>query len=87
MAQQGQIYESQPNAPGQAPSSKVAQEEGYWQYMQRQITERTERLGNLSESVDKLGETSAGWADEASKYVQKTKRNLVMGAVKSKFGV
>jgi syntaxin-binding protein 5 len=81
------MYESDARSPNQAGSSKGSQGEGYWQYMQRQITERTERLGNLSESVDKLGETSAGWADEASKYVQKTKRNLVMGAVKSKFGV
>jgi syntaxin-binding protein 5 len=62
-------------------------DEGYWAYMQRQITERTEKLGSLSDNVGKLEDASSSWAEEASKYVKKTKQNLVMGAVKSKFGI
>jgi syntaxin-binding protein 5 len=62
-------------------------QEGYWEYMQRQITERTERLGTLTDNVNKLEETSAQWAEQASSYVAKTKRNLIMGAVKGKMGL
>jgi syntaxin-binding protein 5 len=61
-------------------------DEGYWAYMQRQLAERTEKLGSLSDNVGKLEDASSSWAEEASKYVKKTKQNLVMGAVKSKFG-
>jgi syntaxin-binding protein 5 len=77
------------NPPGQRPpkAGSSKEPEGYWDYMSRQINERTEKLGNLSEGVDKLGEASSSWANEASKYVDKTKKNLIMGAVKSKFGI
>ncbi|KAF1811358.1 hypothetical protein P152DRAFT_489794 [Eremomyces bilateralis CBS 781.70] len=54
-------------------------DEGYWEYMQRQINERTEKLGIVGDSVNRLEETSAGWADDVSKYVQRQKRNMVMG--------
>jgi syntaxin-binding protein 5 len=64
-----------------------AAQETYWEYMQRQITERTDKLGNLQDNMGKLEESSSSWATEAGKFVQKQKRNLVMGAVKSKFGI
>jgi hypothetical protein len=55
--------------------------------MQRQVQERTERLGVLGESVNKLEDASASWANEASKFASKTKKNMIMGAVKGKFGL
>jgi syntaxin-binding protein 5 len=55
--------------------------------MQRQMQERTQNMNLLGDSVNNLEETSAKWADDASKYVSKTKKNLVMGAVKGKFGL
>ena len=55
--------------------------------MQRQMTERTQNLNIMGDSVNKLEEASANFAESASKYVQQTKRNLVMGAVKGKFGM
>lgn len=67
-------------------SSATGQDEGYWAYMQRQLNERTEKLGIMGDSMDKLESNSAGWADEVGKFVRKQKKNLVMGAVKSKFG-
>jgi len=67
--------------------TNASQPEGYWEYMQRQITERTEKLGNLQENMGKLEESSSSWATEAGKFVQKQKRNMVMGVVKSKFGI
>jgi syntaxin-binding protein 5 len=60
-------------------SSAAGQDEGYWAYMQRQLNERTEKLGIMGDSMDKLESNSAGWADEVGKFVQKQKRNLVMG--------
>jgi syntaxin-binding protein 5 len=72
--------------PGSKRNDPSAQET-YWEYMQRQITERTEKLGGLQDNMGKLEESSSSWASEAGKFVQKQKRNLVMGAVKSKFGI
>jgi syntaxin-binding protein 5 len=72
---------------GGAAGAAGGSDEGYWAYMQRQIAERTEKLGSLSDNVGKLEDASSSWAEEASKYVKKTKQNLVMGAVKSKFGL
>jgi syntaxin-binding protein 5 len=79
-----QVQASQ--APG-AVTSQGGQQEGYWGYMQRQIQERTENLGTLSDGVSKLEDASQTWATEASKFVQRQKRNLVMGAVKGKLGI
>ena len=55
------------------------QDEGYWAYMQRQINERTEKLGIMGDSMDKLETNSAGWAEDVGKFVNRQKRNLVMG--------
>jgi syntaxin-binding protein 5 len=71
------------NTAGSASSA----DEGYWAYMQRQVQERTERLNVLGDSVNKLEDASSSWATEASKYVKKTKQNMIMGAVKGKFGI
>lgn len=87
MIEQARSNEIQSREANRAGPSSGGQDEGYWGYMQRQITERTEKLGTLSDNVSKLEDTSAAWAESASKYVQKTKRNLVMGAVKGKLGV
>jgi hypothetical protein len=62
-----------------ATSSSSREEEGYWDYAMRQMNERMERLGTMSDSVNKLEETSSGWAEDVSKFVERQKRNLVMG--------
>jgi syntaxin-binding protein 5 len=89
MLQQVRSNEAQARAQGQpgAYSSATGQQEGYWAYMQRQVQERTEKLGVLGESVNKLEDASASWASEASKYAKKTKQNMIMGAVKGRFGL
>ncbi|KAJ9658926.1 Lethal(2) giant larvae sro7 [Coniosporium apollinis] len=61
--------------------------EGWGAYMQRQINERTEKLNIMGDSMNRLEGNSSGWADDVSKFVQKQKRGLVMGAVKSRFGL
>ncbi|KAI9870075.1 MAG: hypothetical protein M1830_004715, partial [Pleopsidium flavum] len=46
------------------PPAAGGQDEGYWAYMQRQVQERTERLGIMGDSMDKLEENSSGWAND-----------------------
>ncbi|KAI4142809.1 MAG: hypothetical protein LQ340_007215, partial [Diploschistes diacapsis] len=60
------------NAPGQ-------EDEGYWSSMQRSVQERTERLNIMGDSMDRLEEASAGWADDVSKFVNDQKKKAVMG--------
>ncbi|OCK73743.1 hypothetical protein K432DRAFT_387227 [Lepidopterella palustris CBS 459.81] len=91
MIMQARADEQQRRAEGRTAGSGSnlavsGQDEGYWAYMQRQLNERTEKLGIMGDSMDKLESNSAGWADEVGKFVQNQKRNMVMGAMKSKFG-
>ncbi|KAF2096775.1 hypothetical protein NA57DRAFT_78368 [Rhizodiscina lignyota] len=62
-------------------------QESYWEYMTRQINERTEKLGTMGDNVERLQDNAAGWSSDVSKYVAQQKRNMVMGAVKSKMGM
>ncbi|KAF2760853.1 hypothetical protein EJ05DRAFT_530647 [Pseudovirgaria hyperparasitica] len=68
-------------------AATASSDEGYWAYMQRQLNERAERLNIVGDSMDQLGNASQGWADDVGKFVQKQKRNMIMGAVKGKFGL
>ena len=65
-------------------SSAGGQSEGYWAYMQRQMQERTENLGIMGDSMDKLEETSMGWADDVNTFIKDQKRKAVKGS-KSRF--
>lgn len=65
----------------------AADAEGWGDYMARQLNERTEKLNILGDSMDRLQENSQGWAEDASKYVAKQKRNFLLGSVKSSFGL
>jgi hypothetical protein len=47
--------------------------------MSRQMQERTERLGFASDNMDRLEETSSGWARDVNKYVQNQKKKAVLG--------
>ncbi|KAK1757284.1 putative snare-dependent exocytosis protein [Echria macrotheca] len=49
-------------------------QEGWGDYLSRQIAERTEKLGVMGESVDNLQQASSGWADDVGKYVKKQQR-------------
>jgi len=62
-----------------ATSSSGKEDETYWGYAMRQMNERMEKLGTMSDSVNKLEEASSGWAEDVGKFVEKQKRNLVMG--------
>ncbi|CEL08030.1 Putative SNARE-dependent exocytosis protein [Aspergillus calidoustus] len=68
------------------PARQDSNEEGYLAYMSRQMQERTERLGFASDNMDRLEETSSGWARDVNKYVQNQKKKAVLGALGAKFG-
>lgn len=50
-------------------------EEGYWGYMQRQLAERTEKLGIVGDSMENLEQNSSNWLEDVNKFVGKQKRN------------
>lgn len=68
------------------PTSPPPTNEGWGAWASRQFNERTEKLGQVGDSMDNLQQNSAGWANDVNKFVAKQKRGFVMGAVKSKFG-
>lgn len=90
MIAQARADEQAAKRAGASSSSAAAaagQDEGYWAYMQRQVQERTEKLGVMGDGMQNLQDNSANWAQDVSSFVAKQKRNLVLGAVKGKFGL
>lgn len=61
-------------------------QESYWNYMQRQVTERTERLNIMGDNMDRLEENSSGFVDDVNKFVGKQKKKAALGLIGSKFG-
>ncbi|GAB7352147.1 hypothetical protein MBLNU459_g2636t1 [Dothideomycetes sp. NU459] len=80
---------ARPGSSSSATSAAVAagqSDEGYWAYMQRQIQERTEKLGMMGDSMENLEANSSGWADDVGKFVSRQKRNAATGLVKKSLG-
>lgn len=76
------IREGRP-IPGQ--SADQGSQEGYWSYMQRQVQERTEKLGVAGDQMDRLEESSSNFAKDVNKYVQNQKKKAVLGGEYSRF--
>ncbi|KAI9037577.1 putative SNARE-dependent exocytosis protein (Sro7) [Aspergillus affinis] len=74
---------------GRSASSQAPQgnEEGYFSYMQRQVQERTERIGTAGDQMERLEESSSGWARDVNKFVSNQKKKAVLGVLGSKFGL
>jgi hypothetical protein len=72
-------------AGGGAGQSSSRGQEGWGDYLTRQLNERTERLNIMGDSMDNLQEQSQGWADDVNKFISKQKRNMIVGSMKSKF--
>lgn len=68
-------------ASGTASSSSGSgqQDEGYWAYMQRQIQERTEKLGLANDNMEQLEQNSSNWLNDVNSFVSKQKRNAAGG--------
>ncbi|POS78907.1 hypothetical protein DHEL01_v202701 [Diaporthe helianthi] len=71
--------------PGASSSGAGASNEGWGEYLQRQLNERTEKLNLMGDNMESLNDQSQGWADDVNKFIGKQKRNVVMGGLKSKF--
>ncbi|KAL4786188.1 lethal giant larvae like, C-terminal-domain-containing protein [Aspergillus varians] len=69
------------------PVQSNANDEGYFAYMQRQMQERTQNLSFAGDNMDRLEETSSGWANDVNKYVKNQKKKAVLGILGSKFGL
>ena len=67
---------------GGAGARAGASQEGWGDYLTRQLNERTEKLNIMGDSMDNLQTTSANWADDVGKYVSKQKRNVLLGGIK-----
>lgn len=79
MIAQAQAEEVQRRAAGPGAASLSQQDEGYWAYMQRQIQERTEKLGLIGDSMDNLQQNSQNWLEDVNKFVGRQKRNAATG--------
>lgn len=66
------------------PRAGTAQE-GWGEYLSRQLNERAEKLTIVDDAMNSLQETSQGWAEEVNKYVKKQKRDVLLGSVKKSF--
>ena len=76
--------DERPGAAGPAAGASSNETWGAW--ATRQMNERTERLNIMGDSMNSVEQNSAGWAKDVNKYVNKQKKSMVMGVVKSKFG-
>ena len=69
---------------GANPRAGTAQE-GWGEYLSRQLNERTERLNIVDDAMNRLHETSQGWSEDVDKYVKKQKRDVLLGGIKKSF--
>jgi syntaxin-binding protein 5 len=70
---------------GPSRAGTAASQEGWGDYMARQINERTERLNIIGDSTDQMLDHSQGYAEAASKFVSRQKRNMLLGGITGKF--
>ncbi|KAK3346749.1 lethal giant larvae like, C-terminal-domain-containing protein [Lasiosphaeria hispida] len=71
--------------PAAGASRAGSSQEGWGDYLSRQLAERTEKLNIMTDSVGDLQKESSGWADDVNKYVKNQKRGLLLGGLKKTF--
>jgi hypothetical protein len=64
---------------GRAAPPQQGSQEGWGSYMSRQVQERTERLGMVGDTMDRLEENSSNFATDVGKYVQNQKKKAIFG--------
>jgi syntaxin-binding protein 5 len=86
MLAQARADTMQQRAAAAAPSSSRTaalageQDQGYWQYMQKQLSERTEKLGSVNDGMNSLEQTTGNWLGDVNKFVSQQKKNAVTGS-------
>ncbi|KAH8886476.1 hypothetical protein GQ53DRAFT_796815 [Thozetella sp. PMI_491] len=68
-----------------AGAGSGSSQEGWGDYLTRQLNERTEKLNIMGDSMNNLESSSQGWADDVSKYVNKQKRSMLLGGITKGF--
>ncbi|KAJ5721778.1 uncharacterized protein N7483_009712 [Penicillium malachiteum] len=64
---------------GRAAPQAQGSQEGWGAYMSRQVQERTERLGLVGDTMDRLEENSSNFASDVGKYVNSQKKKAIFG--------
>lgn len=79
--QQNRTASSRPGSVGGSAGALRAeqQDQGYWAYMQKQLSERTERLNVVNDGMDSLEQSTSTWLGDVNKFVNQQKRNAVTG--------
>ncbi|CAJ2508855.1 Uu.00g138810.m01.CDS01 [Anthostomella pinea] len=70
-----------PSSPGGAAGSQ----EGWGDYLTRQLNERTEKLNMMNDNMDSVATSSQKWAEDAAKFANRQKRNMILGSITHKF--
>ncbi|KAI0150620.1 lethal giant larvae like, C-terminal-domain-containing protein [Xylariaceae sp. FL1272] len=60
-------------------------EEGWGDYLTRQLNERTEKLNLVGDSMSNMEASSQQWAESASRFVSQQKRKMLFGGLTGKF--
>ncbi|KAI1809182.1 lethal giant larvae like, C-terminal-domain-containing protein [Poronia punctata] len=60
-------------------------QEGWGDYLTRQLNERTEKLNIVNDGLENLSASSQKWSEDASKFVSSQKRKMILGSITSKF--
>ncbi|KAL5606797.1 hypothetical protein BROUX41_003177 [Berkeleyomyces rouxiae] len=88
-AEAERLDSSHGTSPAQTQPARVGaaaqQQEGWGEYLTRQLNERTERLNILDNGAGGLADQSTSWAEDANKYVNKQKKNMFLAGLKGKF--
>jgi syntaxin-binding protein 5 len=66
-------------------AAAAGSQEGWGDYLTRQLNERTEKLNIMNDSMDSAADASQRWAEDAGKWVNKQKRNMLLGSITGKF--
>ncbi|KAI0023940.1 lethal giant larvae like, C-terminal-domain-containing protein [Xylariomycetidae sp. FL0641] len=68
-----------------SPTSAGGSQEGWGDYLTRQLNERTEKLNIVNDSMENMADNSQKWAQGTNKFVNQQKRKMMFGAFTSKF--
>ncbi|KAF4636139.1 hypothetical protein G7Y89_g1937 [Cudoniella acicularis] len=82
-AEEERLARSGDAGPSRVPGTQST--EGWGDYMTRQLNERTAKLNIISDSTDKMLDNSSAWAEDASKFASRQKRNLIIGGITGKW--
>lgn len=74
-------------ARNQPSRSNTGSSTSYWDYMAKQMQEHTEKLGLAEQSVDRLEESSEGFAKDVENMLKRQKNKAALGGMLSLFSL